>query len=73
MNHSAALFSNAPVVGSFQSNGKTVLTLCRRDLRDAICDMGLLTIVPEVNKNSKPTLQDSTIAVSVRETVGVMA
>ena len=42
------LFSDAPVVDSFQSNGRTILTLCRRNLHDAILDMGLLVeILPQ--------------------------
>ena len=42
------LFSDAPVVDSFQSNGRTILTLCRRNLDDAIRDMKLLVeILPQ--------------------------
>lgn len=42
------LCSDAPVVGSFQSGGRTILTLCRRNLDDAIRDMKLLVeIVPQ--------------------------
>ena len=47
------LFSDAPVVGSFQSNGRTILTLCRRNLHDAILDMGLLVEILPQNSITK--------------------
>lgn len=42
------LFSDAPVVGSFELNGRTILTMCERNLDDAIRDMKLLVeILPQ--------------------------
>ena len=42
------LFFDAPIVGSFELNGRTILTLCRRNLHDAIRDMKLLVeILPQ--------------------------
>ena len=42
------LFFDAPIVGSFELNGRTILTMCRRNLDDAIRDMRLLVeILPQ--------------------------
>lgn len=42
------LCSDAPIVGSFELNGRTISTLCRRNLHDAIRDMKLLVeILPQ--------------------------
>lgn len=42
------LFFDAPVVGSFELNGRTILTMCERNLDDAIRDMKLLVeILPQ--------------------------
>ena len=52
------LFSDAPVVGSFELNGRTVLTLCRRNLDDVIRDMKLLVrIVPRNADRIQPHIQ----------------
>lgn len=41
--HDDVVFGDAPIVGHFQSNGRTIPTFCRGDLDKVIIGMGLLT------------------------------
>ena len=41
--HHDVVFGDAPIVGHFQSNGRTIPTYCRGDLSKVILGMGLLT------------------------------
>lgn len=72
------LCSDAPVVDSFELNGRTILTLCRRNLHDAIRDMKLLVeILPqnsialqEVNHANPVSVGNAGVATGVAAVLG---